>query len=314
MPHLVRAAAQLGPLPSWVERYPLTAMSPDARQLAWAVGRRITGNPDHGFRIAARVPAEAVGSLWTLYRAAPDLAAIHRRYPEFSALLLECMLPGIELSANSVRLRLQRGSLRSVDRAEEDFRAAMQVKTWRGLLQRPDFAPTAVHFTYARPRSTSMHRQMLGTCTLHFEQAAFGFELPKSAWKERLPGADPERFEQLCALAREQARALRETQHAVEDRVIERLAQGPVAKSVALALGVSERTLRRRLAGIGDSFRKVVERARRRESELLDGVREVGGARAVSRYQLAQLLGFANPGALRNARRRDSQVHPPRGE
>jgi AraC-like DNA-binding protein len=304
IPHMLRAAAELGPLPRWVERYPLTAMSPDARQLAWAVGRRITGSPDHGFHIAARVPAEGVGSLWTLYRAAPSLSAIHARYPQFSALLLDCMLPHFELSAHTVRLHLQRGPLRSADRAEEDFRAALQVKTWRALLERPEFAPSAVHFTYPRPRSTVVHEQMLGPCALRFAQPEFGFELPRSAWEEPLPHADPARFEQLCMAACEQVRALREAQPSVEDRVIERLAQGPTAKSVAFALGMSERTLRRRLAQAGDSFRKVVERVRQRESELLDGVREVGGAHAISSREQARLLGFANPGALRNALRR----------
>ncbi|MFT3924254.1 MAG: hypothetical protein QM778_17090 [Myxococcales bacterium] len=304
IPHLLRAAAELAPIPRWAERYPLTAMSPDARQLVWAVGRRMTGSEDHGFRLAVGVPADGVGSLWTLYCAAPNLAAIHAHYSELGALLLDCMPQRLELDATSVRVWYGRGGMRRVDRAEEDFRAAMQVKSWRGVLQRPALEPTAAFFSYPRPRSTAMHREMLGTGALHFGQAEFGLELPRSLWEEPLPSAAPERFQQLLDTAREQVRALREASVSVEDRVVERLAQGAAAKSVAQALGISERTLRRRLAEFGDSFRGVVERARERESALLDGVVEVAGARAFSLRERARLLGFANAGALRNALRR----------
>jgi hypothetical protein len=76
--HFLRAAGAFSPIPVWLERYALTAMSPSARQLVWAVGRRMTGNPDHGFAIAARVPVEGIGSLWPLYRCAPNLATVQR--------------------------------------------------------------------------------------------------------------------------------------------------------------------------------------------------------------------------------------------
>ena len=60
--HVIRAATGMVPLPHWLESHPLSAMSPSARQLAWAVGRHITRNPDYGFAIAERVPASGVGS------------------------------------------------------------------------------------------------------------------------------------------------------------------------------------------------------------------------------------------------------------
>lgn len=104
MRHMLRAAREIGPLPPWVERYPLTAMSPSTRQLAWAVARRIHHNPDHGFAVAERVPPHAIGSLWPMYRAAPDLAWIYQHYDTFSTLLLECLDSDVELSDTRVRI------------------------------------------------------------------------------------------------------------------------------------------------------------------------------------------------------------------
>ncbi|MEY4515561.1 MAG: hypothetical protein RLZZ450_7683 [Pseudomonadota bacterium] len=120
--HVLRAASELHSLPRWLERYPLGAMSPSARQVSWAAARRITGNPDHGFAMAARVPADAVGWLWALNEAAPSLAALHERYREFSALLLDDMDCTIERAHGSVRLRHHAPASGTVDRAAQDFR------------------------------------------------------------------------------------------------------------------------------------------------------------------------------------------------
>lgn len=303
--HLLRAAAQLAPLPRWLERYPLGAMSPGARQLAWSVGRRVTANPDHGFAMAERVPAEAVGTLWSLYEAAPSLAAVHREYVSLAPLLLDCMRPTIAESEGAVALSFVSDTGLLLDRGEQDFRAAMQVKTWRTLLHDPRVAPLCVHFTYARPASTRAHERALGTTRLLFSQPVLRYDLATSVWHAPVPTHEAKGF----AEHRRKAHALltayqRQTiESTVEGLVTEFLGSDRRETAIAGALGLSQRTLRRRLGLRGVSFRALIERVQRRELSLIEEADELAEGSLPLRDR-ARLLGFANTGALRNALKR----------
>lgn len=301
---LMRANRRLATTPGWLERYPLGAMSPSARQLAWAVGRRYTGNADHGFAMASLVPAHSIGTLWQLYEAAPTLRALHEAYRGLSGLLLDCMVPELMEGPCEVTLSFQPEGRFTMDRAEEDFRAAQQVKTWRMLLDE-EVAPVRVCFTYARPRCTRAHQRALGTTSLRFSQPRFSLTLTRATWERPLPGADPQRFTSHRARLQSVLDAhLASTDLAVraEELSISLLHRDLSASSIAEALGMSARTLRRRLAASGASLRSLVMRTRARESELLDEAEQLTST-SLPRALRARLLGFANSGALGNARR-----------
>ena len=86
---------------------------------------------------------------------------------------------------------------------------------------------------------------------------------------------------------------------AVRARLRDQLRQGRVdGASVARALGISERTMRRRLAELGTTFRDVLESFRAAESErmLLAGNRSLA--------EIAQLLGYNDQSAWTKAFRR----------
>jgi AraC-like DNA-binding protein len=290
---LVRAATEVsGPLPRWAERYPLCAMSPRARQLAWAAGRAITHNPDHGFAIAERVPADAVGSLWALWQAAPSLCVLHGCYADVALLLLDEARVEIERGPRAVRLSVLPQTLIAVDRAEEDFRAAMQVATWRALLADQSFAPLAVHFTYPRPISTRTHERVLGTRTLRFAQSRFSLEIAREAWERALPSADAARFARLLTEAREQVRTMTQSSALslrVDALVMELMNGDSSALQVATRLGMSVRTLHRRLADEGHTFRALAAQAQRREAKLIEETSALPGAPNVSNAQRARL-------------------------
>ncbi|HEX5659850.1 MAG TPA: AraC family transcriptional regulator ligand-binding domain-containing protein [Polyangiales bacterium] len=302
--HFLRAAAGFSAIPSWMEQHALTAMSPSARQRVWAVGRRFTGNPDHGFAIAERVPADGVGSLWALFRSAPDLATLHRIYPRVAPLLVDSMQCSWREGEHSVQLSFTLADGVRADRAEEDSRAALQVKTWR-LLHGDAIAPISVSFSYARPRSTTAHVRALHTRDVRFDQPALGLELALHWWRAPLPSADAQ-FEHRLALAERQVQALAETsiEQRVEGLLMQRMSTDARTESVAALLGVSVRTLHRQLAHAGTSFRALTERARRREDALFTEASALFGFRTLSLGERARLLGFANTGALRNALRR----------
>jgi AraC-like DNA-binding protein len=303
--HFLRAAAGFSPIPKWMEQHALTTLSPSARQRVWAVGRRFSGNPDHGFAIAERVPADGIGSLWELFRCAPDLATLHRIYPRVAPLVIDSMECGIVEQERSVRLTFSLADGVRADRAEEDSRAALQLKTWR-LLHGRDLAPLSVSFSYARPRSTARHVGVLGTSTLKFAQPELALELDLRWWRKPLPRADAAEFARRLAVAESQVRAFAEAnlEQRVDGLLTQLLSTDARAERVAERLGVSVRTLHRQLARAGSTFRALTERARQREDALFTEASTLFGFRTLSVGERARLLGFANSGAFRNALRR----------
>jgi AraC-like DNA-binding protein len=303
--HFLRAAAGFSALPGWMDRHALTTLSPSARQRVWAVGRRFTGNPDHGFAIAERVPADGIGSLWPLFRCAPDLATLHQVYSRVAPLLVDSAHCVCVEGERTVKLSFVLADGVVADRAEEDSRAALQLKTWRAL-HGDSVAPVSVSFTYPRPRSTAAHRRALDTLALHFAQPALGLELDMRWWRAPLPAADVHEFERRLSDADAEVGALAEA--AIEQRVdgllTQLMSKDASAERVAARLGFSVRTLHRQLASVGSSFRELTERARRREDALFTEASALFGFRTLSVPERARLLGFANGGALRNALRR----------
>lgn len=291
------ALAQAAP-PRWLLEHPVCLASPGARQVLWAFGRKLSRNPDVGFTVADGVPAEAIGSLWTLYQQAPSLRMLAENYPGWAPLLLDFVDLTVHDEHDCIWFRMTARDV-ALDRAEQDFRASMLAKTWRALARSSALNPRAVHFTYPRPGSMAAHRQALGDTTLRFEQPWFQLGLTRARAEVWLPGADPLGFAMQAEHARRAVRGPRSETLAerAEALITERL-KGPVReRDVAHALGLSERSLRRELARVGTSFRELLSRARLREHELYTQA-------LLPKSEIACLLGLANRGALRNALRR----------
>jgi len=304
MQAMVRAAADLRALPLWLEKYPPSVASPVGRQVLWAFIRRVTGNPDVAFAIADRVPPRAAGSLWELYECAPSLRALHAAHADWArTLLLDIAQPEVVDSENVAWVRYLMPAHVRTDRAEEDFRSALQVRTWRVLLAQPTLAPSCVCFTYPRPLSTRVHVAALGPCELRFAQPCFQVGLPLHIMDAPLPTSNPERFDVLQreALCRAGSQTERPLADRAEENIITAIGTSPSVAEVAVWLSVSERTLRRKLADAGVSFRSLLARARERELALH---RE---ANVLPMREVARELGFANVGALRNAMRRGNR-------
>jgi AraC-like DNA-binding protein len=102
-------------------------------------------------------------------------------------------------------------------------------------------------------------------------------------------------------IARERLHELDHAETSLRARtaIVDRLAQGePRRAEVARALGISERTLHRRLEAEGTSFVKLVDDTRRGMAE------QYLGGRNLSLADIASLLGFADLSSLSRASRR----------
>jgi AraC-like DNA-binding protein len=303
---MLSAASDLARLPAWFQHHKLQMTSPAARQVLWAWGRRLTQNPDLGFAFAERVPEDALGSVWQIYEVAPNLRTLIEEYNDWSALLLEFMEMSVVDHGSLTWFRMTSRDGIVLDRAEQDYRAAMMLKVFRRLLHNPALAPRAVHFAYAPPRTRHAHLGALGTAQIRFAQPCLQVALSRMDADSCLEGAQPEAFKRLSTAARILADSPRERSFSarVETLITERLIQDASEISIARDLGLSARSLRRRLAEGGVTYRSLLDRARRREGDLyLEDA-------ALPIARVARLLGFANGGALRNSMRRWSALNP----
>jgi AraC-like DNA-binding protein len=187
-----------------------------------------------------------------------------------------------------------------VDRGEQDCRAALFLEILRALHKRESIALSAASFSYPRPASVRRHQAVLGTHVLNFSQTIGQVAFARALLDVPLPGADAEEFARLHAAASEAARCQAPSVAARADETATWLlaAPGATAQTVARQLGMSVRTLRRRLAEEGRSFRELIDGVRQRELSLF---LETG---LYTMQQLALRVGFANDRALRHALRR----------
>ena len=180
---------------------------------------------------------------------------------------------------------------------EEAFASFMGI----GLaLAGEDFKPLRIELAYPAPRHAEEYSRVFG-CEIRFGQMENAF-LFDPAWHEQpLKTADPFGHRQLLeflAFNRARSREAAEVIGSVERALRQRLnIHSPISK-VARELGMSERTLRRRLAESGISFQGVLDGLKKnRALELLANPQ-------MSVEQIAFAVGFTDPHNFRRAFRR----------
>lgn len=129
------------------------------------------------------------------------------------------------------------------------------------------------------------------------------FLLPAGLLESAIPTANPAVFQAALALASEGFNKLLESEMGgTRQRVTALLAslpdRYPDIGQIAQHLKLTERTLRRRLADEGCSYRQILDQAR------LQRVRELLGRTQLTTEQIAELLGYNDGSSLRQAFRR----------
>ncbi|MCD2172345.1 AraC family transcriptional regulator [Rhizobium sp. C4] len=168
------------------------------------------------------------------------------------------------------------------------------------------FRPLRVDLAYPPPPHAADYRRIFG-CEIRFGQLENAFVCERSFYRMPLPTADPFSHRQLLeflAYSRQRSRVAVEIIEAVERVLRHKLSERNHITDVARELGMSERSLRRRLAESSVSFQ-----------ELLDGIRKARALEllanpAMTVEQIAHAVGFTDPHNFRRAFRRWTGATP----
>lgn len=262
---------------------------------------RAAGDDDHGlpFRYGAAFVPEDVGALGLAIKTAPTVGdALHRlaRYIHVVSDTLEYELVD-EGAGRAIALRGRPFHRRGAQLANECALAAV-TSAVRQVAAGP-LAIEAVSFRHAAPADTAPHGAYFG-CPVRFGRPVDAVHLPHASLgvatrlgDEGLSAYLLGQLDELLA-ARDDSlvgHVLRAVTDALPDG-------GAPRSQVARRLGMSERTLARRLSDEGWSFQQLVDRARRDAAEALLG----DGDHTLT--EVAFLTGFSDQSAFQRAFKR----------
>ena len=169
----------------------------------------------------------------------------------------------------------------------------------RGLVG-ASYRPVRLELTYPAPAHAAEYRKLF-LCEVRFGTKQNRVIVDRSWLDVPLPTHHPVSAQQALAICREQAAQLRrqnEIVAAVERVVRRRLAERPTLATIAQALNLSERSLRRHLAAAGRVYREIHDQLRtERAVELLS-------AGALSVADIGGEVGFSDAREFRRAFKR----------
>ncbi len=272
----------------------------------WNDLERRTGNPAVALEAATRIPLhwDMVDSL---LGACADLGEAFTRFDRHHALVSTAVRHELRVSAGEARLARVALPFAAGSRAATEFALATIVRRFRVLAARP-WSPRRVCFRHAPSASPDVYRQVFGC------EASFGCtDDALVLWKETLEIPMDRAAPDLVALLEQVAETRARTLPGSSDSVVERAQRAivtdlrggaPALSVIAKRLGMSARTLQRRLVEAGAPYRALIERTRRDLARLyLDDP-------TLSLGEVGFLLGFGDASAFYRAFRRWTGLTP----
>ena len=297
-----------GPLCESAGFDPASAADPAARislaleQLLWETAAEHTGDPSFGLHTAESLRAGVFDVLDYAIRTAPTLTTALQRLLRYSRLEHEPAVFELVSSGTATRIEHSFGSSEVLPcRQEAEFTLASIVVIGREIVA-GGIQPMAVEFMHGMPLDTSEHIRIFGVLP-RFAARVNALELEASTMSRPILTADPA----LSRIIERHAEAALGSVGLAPDSTTERvrrilgktLSEGHCSiTTVAPRLGLSERTLQRRLESEGSTF-----------GAVLDGVRRDLGLRYLKEGQLtlaeiAYLLGYSEPSPFHRAFKR----------
>jgi AraC-like DNA-binding protein len=260
------------------------------------------GDSALGLHLAQQTNPREARLLFYVTSAATNVGETIALYARYCRIANEAMDVRLLPAQDGVTVELNLVGLSRYDaRQSAEFTAAIALKGLRELVGRR-VRPTKVTFAHTRNAHLREFERFFG-CPVEFGAKSDHVSMSNETLALPLVTGDPHLLETLRSFCEEAARERHtpaETLRAlVENEVQKLLPNGTVdRRAVARALGMSDRTLSRKLADEGATYAEVVDQLRR--SLALQYVKE----RSLSLSQIAWLLGYEGSTSFNHAFRR----------
>jgi AraC-like DNA-binding protein len=290
---------------------PHARVSLEAYFRCWDAALDVSGDPALGLRVGGMLRVGSLGSFEYLLRNCESLSQVIERANEFMRLVADLVVLELRRDGDVAILRIYReGGYPSTPPEVHAFFAALVVVAHSESLARSG-SPTArlssVRFAHAAPADLEVFRRHFG-CPVYFDQRHDEVSFPAEALARGPIRADGA----LARVLEEHARHLLEQlpdedplMRSARSELLKLIDTGkPSQASLAKALGMSERTLRRRLEAEGTTY-----------NALLDGLRSDLARRYVTQTRegfeaIARRLAFADASAFFRGFKRWTGVTP----
>jgi AraC-like DNA-binding protein len=316
---LVRPLAQaLEPVPGALEKFwratDLTAamlLDPEARVspaqfcVAWAEATRLSGDPALALRIAETTEPGAFGVVEYLCRSAPTLREALTQWVRYLGILDDSVRVGLLELGGTVALRVITESEAPAP-ASHELCFALVVLNARNTIA-TGFQATEVRFSHAAPAGALDRYRSFFEADTRFGAAHTELLFPRGALDAALTTADPNLLAILVPAA-EEKRERPSGDPPLTDQVRRALraalsSDDAQVAGMAKRLGLTARSLQRRLQDEGTSFQALRDETRR---SLAD--RYLGQGLSVA--EISFLLGFSEPSAFFRAFKRWTGLTP----
>jgi len=275
---------------------------------AWELVAAVPGAEDIGLRLGRLSSPRLLGALGYAMVHAPNGIEAIRLLKRFRRLVSDSLAPEIEIDDEHVVFHLvwPPRVARLVQLADSAF--VGQLALWRELCGLPESAALAVEAFYQCSAPAGADRSRVLGCPTHFSCPETRFVLRRELLERPLPRTDPALFHYLerhAAAVAERLPTHGDLTARVRRLVTDALRGGePTPARVANSLGLSERTLQRRLRDEGTTLARIVDATRRELSE------HYLSEPNVSAFEVAFLIGYSEPSAFHRAFRRWTGMTP----
>jgi AraC-like DNA-binding protein len=279
-------------------RAPDATVEHEAVGRLWNEARRRIARDEWPTEVGLAVPLGAYGIVDYLAGSAPTveagLFALRDRLRAITSGVALDLLP----TESGAWLRVLTNDLHEERAAEmQEFSLAVTLRRFRAVAH--DFHVDAITLARAAPARATRHRELLGA-PVTFNHVTTAAHLPRSSMQTAMRTTDSALSRALSSVANRLGICEQPTiETTIRSQLPKLLAQSRLqASSLARSLGMSERTLHRRLADTGTNYQRVVDRFRADQAERMLIEERASAA------QIAAALGFTDQTAFIRAFRR----------
>lgn len=266
---------------------------------------RIAELDDHGrsvpIHMGASMCCDDYGAFGLAFKSAPDLLSSYARVERFGKVVTSIANFHVERSGMSVFMEVIQGRDRRLGLKMTNELALAAATSISREVNCVDFSPIAVHLMAERPKDDGVYQEHF-RCPIQFNAARDAIEVTTTAASQANRLADDgmsKFFDTHLETQLGQINDTSELEQRIVDQIGEALSEGvPTLAEVAGRLGMSTRTLQRRLSADGLAYQDLVLDARRTLSEQL--LRRTDFALA----EIAFLTGFSDQSTFTRAFKR----------